>query len=155
MKLRRGDFALGLAAVVFAAGYLQGVARIPESLLSDAVGAAGMPRAVGWAMAVVGGLLCLHSLRSGRDAEEGTATDWRAHLRAMGLLALLVGYVVLAPWIGYTLSTGLLLAAAAAYAGAPRDRLLLLVPLAAAALFWLLFVQAFGIPMPAGALFGG
>ena len=63
--------------------------------------------------------------------------------------------MLLAPWLGYAAATGLLLAAGAAYAGVRRARELVLIPLIAALVFWLLFVQAFGIPMPAGVLLGG
>lgn len=154
MKLQRGDFALGLGAVVLAGAYLQVAGSIPESLLSDSVGAAGLPRAVGWTLGVVGALLCVRSLRApakSQDAGEG----WRPHLRAAGLLAILFGYVLLAPWLGYAVATGVLLAAGAAYAGARSARDLLLVPALAALVFWLLFVHAFGIPMPGSVLLGG
>jgi hypothetical protein len=154
MKLHRADLALGLASIAFAAGYLWLAGGIRESLLSDAVGAAGVPRAVGWAIAAVGVLLCVRSvLRPGAPAPAGPG--WRALLRALGLLAILYAYVALAPWLGYAVATGVLLAAVAAYAGAPRGRNLLLVPVLAAIVFWLLFVQAFGIPMPGSALLGG
>jgi putative tricarboxylic transport membrane protein len=156
MKLRGTDFALGVAAILLSAGYLFGASRIPDSLLSDAVGAAGLPNAVGWAMAVVGLLLCVRSLRRPAKAEP-VASDrehgHRRHLRALGLLAILAGYIVVAPWVGYAAATGLLVAAGAAHAGA-RGRNLVLIPIAAAVVFWLLFVVAFGIPMPGSALLG-
>jgi len=154
MRVRRGDFALGLGAIVMAAAYLRLADGIPESLLSDTVGAAGLPRAVGWALGCVGVLLCGRSLLHAAPAA-ATPAGWRPHLRALGLLAILFAYVLLAPWLGYAAATGLLLAAGAAYAGVRRARELVLIPLIAALVFWLLFVQAFGIPMPAGVLLGG
>jgi len=182
MRVRRGDLALGLAAVVLAAAWLRLAEGIPESLLSDTVGAAGLPRAVGWALALVGALLCGRSvLRSapaqgeaaqaetarretahgdtgrGETGQKGAAAraGWRAHLRALGLLAILCGYVVLAPWLGYAAATAALLAAGAAYAGAARGPMLAIVPVLGAIVFWLLFVHAFGIPMPGSVLLGG
>jgi len=154
MKFARGDFALGVAAMLLAGAWLAGANRIPESLLSDAVGAAGLPRAVGWCLGFVGLLLCLRSLRSGATATKEGEASLRPHLRAVGLLAILFGYVLIAPWLGYALATGLLVAAGAAYAGAPRGRYLVVIPLAAAVVFWLLFVFAFGIPMPGSPWFG-
>ncbi|GAB3763360.1 hypothetical protein GCM10028796_16710 [Ramlibacter monticola] len=154
MRVARGDLALGLAAIVLAAAWLGLAGRIPESLLSDTVGAAGLPRAVGWALGCVGVLLCVRSLLGAAPAKE-PGGGWRPHLRALGLLAILFGYVLLAPWLGYALATGLLLAAGAAYAGARRARELVLVPAIAALVFWLLFVHAFGIPMPGSVLLGG
>lgn len=155
MRVARGDLALGLAAIVLAAAWLVLAGRIPESLLSDTVGAAGLPRAVGWALGCVGVLLCVRSLLRAAPAKEDPGEGWRPHLRALGLLAILFGYVLLAPWLGYAPATGLLLAAGAAYAGARRARELLLVPALAALVFWLLFVHAFGIPMPGSVLLGG
>jgi hypothetical protein len=157
MSGRRSDLALGAAAIAFAGAYLHGTSGITESLLSDSIGAAGLPRAVGWAMGVVGALLCVRALAAARTHAPqagGEGRSWHPHLRALGLLAILAGYVVLAPWFGYAVATGLLVAASAWYAGAKRDRYLLVVPVAAAAVLWLLFVQAFGIPMPGAALLG-
>lgn len=155
MTVRRGDLALGIAAVAFAAAYLHAASGIGESLLSDTVGAAGVPRGVGWAIGAVGVLLCVRSLSSSRpQQDDGPGAGMRPHLRALGLLAILAGYVALAPFLGYAVTTGLLVAAGAWYAGAARTRYLLIVPAIAAFVFWLLFVQAFGISMPGGSLFG-
>lgn len=156
MIARRADFFLGLAAVVVALGYHQVAVRIPQSLLSDAVGADGVPRVLGWAMGILGALLCLRSL--GRApvpaGEEPTlAQKLQPHLRALGLLAILVAYLLLAPWLGYALATGLLVAASAAYAGAAPGRHLLLVAVVSGVAFWVLFVHVFGIAMPTGTLF--
>lgn len=160
MRIRRTDLALGLAAVLFAAAYLHGASGIAESLLSDSVGATGVPRAVGWAIGAVGVLLCVRSVFAA-PAQEPEAEDpgegarRRPHLRALGLLAILSGYVVLAPWFGYAVATGLLVAVSAWYAGAGLDRNLVVVPVGAAIVLWVLFVVAFGIPMPGAALLGG
>lgn len=153
----RADLALGLAATLLSALYLRLAGGIADSLLSDGVGAAGIPRAVGWTLGLAGLLLCVRSIVRGARAPTETARApqrVRPHLRAAGLLAILCGYVLLAPWLGYAAATGVLVAAGAWYAGAPRSRWLVLVPVAAAIVFWLLFVQAFGIPMPAGVLPG-
>jgi putative tricarboxylic transport membrane protein len=157
LRLRsRGDLGLGLGAIALAALVLHLAGRIPESLLSDSVGATGLPRAVAWALGIVGGLLCVRSLwRAEPRPQPSAGGGLRPHLRALGLLAILAGYVLVAPWLGYAASTGLLLAAGAAYAGAPSNRQLVLVPVLAAIVFWLLFVQAFGIPMPGSLLLGG
>src|SRR5689334_2775265 len=123
MKLvQRTDFFLGLGAVALAAGYLYVASGIQESLLSDAVGAGGVPRALGWAMAALGLLLCLRSLSfAPRDktqaavpTQDGTipARQRHPHLQALGLLAILAGYVVLAPYLGYGLAVAVLIAAA-------------------------------------------
>lgn len=160
MIVRRLDFALGIASVALSVAYLQFAGRISDSLLSDAVGAAGVPRALGWAAGVIGALLCLRSVRfapgasiAPADPDEQEAMRLGPHLRALGLLAILFGYVLLVPWLGYALTTGLLVAVAAAYSGAPVGRHLLLVSVCAGIVFWVMFVYAFGIAMPSGALF--
>lgn len=155
MTPRRVDLVLGIATLVLAVGYLEGAARIRESLLADSVGAAGLPRAVGWATVVVGALLCVRSVLAAPTVQGSGPIAWSAHARALGLIAILAAYVVLAPWLGYAVATGLLVAVAAAYAGAPRTRQLVVIPALAGLLFWLLFVAAFGIPMPGSALLGG
>ncbi|MEJ8839496.1 tripartite tricarboxylate transporter TctB family protein [Ramlibacter sp. AN1133] len=161
MRVQRGDLALGLGAIVLAAAWLRLAGGIAESLLSDAVGAAGLPRAVGWALGLVGVLLCVRSIMRAPRGDASTSTGtaaaagWRPHVRALGLLAILFGYVLAAPWLGYAVATGVLLAAGAAYAGVRRGRELVLVPVVAAFVFWLLFVHAFGIPMPGSVLLGG
>lgn len=160
MKLRRGDLVPGLAAILLSIGWLQLAGRIPDSLLSDSVGAAGLPRAVGWALGVVGVLLCVRAVQRAQPQGQPAAPQdprelLQPHLRALGLLAILFGSVLLAPWLGYAITTVLLVAAGAWYAGAPRNRYLAIVPLLAGLALWLLFVHAFGIAMPGGALFGG
>ena len=66
MSVRRqidgSDLLLGGIALVASAGYLYEASQIPESLLEDAVGAKGVPVAIGWAMAGLGSILCLRSV---------------------------------------------------------------------------------------------
>ena len=71
IRVAHGDFALGAGAVALASAYLAIAQTIPDSLLSDAVGAAGVPKLVGWAMLAVGALLCLRSVRFARTARCG------------------------------------------------------------------------------------
>lgn len=154
MIARRADFILGLVAVALAVGYYQVAVRIPQSLLADAVGADGLPRVLGWAMGFLGVLLCLRSLGRAPAGDEATlGQKLQPHLRALGLLAILVAYVLLAPWLGYALTTGLLVAGSALYAGAAPGRHLLLLAVLAGIGFWVLFVHVFGIAMPVGSLF--
>lgn len=154
MIARRGDFFLGLVAVVLAVGYHRVATRIPQSLLADAVGADGLPRVLGWAMGILGVLLCVRSLgRAPARDEAPLAPKLHPHLRALGLLAILVAYVLLAPWLGYAVTTGLLVAGSALYAGAAPGRHLLLLAVLAGIGFWVLFVHVFGIAMPVGSLF--
>lgn len=154
IRIERGDFALGAGAIALAAAYLAAARAIPDSLLADAVGAAGVPKVVGWATAAVGALLCLGSVRFESAREREHRVDWRPHLLALGLLGLLIAYVVLAPLLGYPLSIALLTGTVAWYAGATPGWRLCVISLASGAMFWLLFAAVFGLSMPTGALFG-
>lgn len=154
VRLERGDFALGAGAIALAAVYLVAARAIPDSLLADAVGAAGVPKLVGWTLAVVGALLCLRSVRFETAPRHAQRVDWRPHLLALGLFGLLVAYVVLAPLLGYPLSIALLTGTVAWYAGATFGWRLCAISLASGAVFWMLFADVFGLSMPTGALFG-
>lgn len=134
-----------LAAVVwFEAG------RIPRSLLSDEVGAGGFPRALAALLAVVAALVALRGWRARRvDAVESGASP-AEHARALGMVAIGFGAVLLGPVAGYVPTAFLLLAATAAYYGARLDRRLAAVSLAGAAGLWLLFAKGLNVAMPAG-----
>ena len=159
MILKRADFFLGLGAMALAAGWLYVATGIQESLLSDATGAAGVPKALGWLMAALGLLLCLRSVsftgtRPAAPAEADTSprAHARKHLQALVLLAMLIGYVVLAPYLGYVLAIAVLVAATAAYGGAAIDRKMLLISGAAGIGMWLVFDKLLSIPMPVSVL---
>jgi hypothetical protein len=164
VKLERTDFFLGLGAIVVSAGYLYVASGIEESMLSDATGAGGVPRVLGWVMAALGLLLCLRSVSfaapevtaSSTEAAtgDGAPTPWtrNPHVQALVLVGILAAYVVLAPYLGYMLATAVLLAAAAAYGGAPIDRNLLLIAAAGGIALWLSFAWALNIPMQTSVL---
>jgi putative tricarboxylic transport membrane protein len=163
VKVQRTDFSLGLGAIALAAAYLYVASGIQESMLSDSVGAGGIPRVLGWAMAVLGLVLCLRSVSFKADARNAGAppagsdvaaagSPWRPHLQALSLLAILVAYIVLSPYLGYLLSMAALLAAVAAYGGAAIDRNMLLISAAGGIALWLVFAKILGISMQASVL---
>ena len=139
---------LGLFALALAGVYFAGATTIQESLLADAVGADGVPRILAAATAFVGAALLLRGLARPRDA---ASEDLPAgHLaRAGGLLAILVAYLVLVPWIGYLPAIAGLLGAVSLYAGAKPGRSWALMTIGGALFFWLLFTRLLGISMPA------
>jgi hypothetical protein len=159
VKLQRTDFFLGLGAVVLSGVYLYVASGIEESMLSDATGAGGVPRVLGWMMAALGVLLCLRSVSftapapaasaapSGEAAVAASPWTLNPHVQALVLLGILVAYVALAPYLGYMVATALLLAAVAAYGGAPIGRNLLLISAAGGIALWLSFAWALSIPM--------
>lgn len=161
MKIARTDFCLGLGAIALSAGYLYVASGIQESLLSDAVGAGGVPRALGWVMAALGLLLCVRSVSFAAGPakaatpppqDSAAAPSRHPHLQALGLLGILIGYVVLAPYLGYAVAVAVLVAAVAAYGGAAIDRSLLLISAAGGLVLWLVFAKVLGISMQASVL---
>jgi putative tricarboxylic transport membrane protein len=144
----RGDVVLGLGSVAFAALYGTIAAQIPQSLLSDAVGATGFPNVLAIALALSGSLLILRAVK--RTSGRGEPVAWPAHVRAAGLLSILVAYIVLAPVAGYPLALAVLIGAVAAYAGARRPLSILVTSAAGGLLFWLAFAKLLGVAMPLG-----
>jgi putative tricarboxylic transport membrane protein len=161
-RIDGSDLTLGVLALTGSAGYLYETAQIPASLLEDAVGARGVPLAIGWVMAVLGAVLCVRGVVRGRvDAgapPEGTtffSTALRPHAQALGLLAILAMYVVLLPYAGYIASTVLLIVTVAWFSGATRSSYLLVIAIAGSVFLWLMFDPMLGISLPAGSWWDG
>jgi putative tricarboxylic transport membrane protein len=164
MKLEPVDFTLGIGAILAAGVYLALAARIPTSLLSDEVGASGLPNAVGWSLVAIGTLLAVRSVRFGAPARSGAAeaasvdtpagegSTMRPHWLALGLLGLMSLFIVVAPFLGYVASTSLMLGGVALFSGAPRNRILVVTALLGAVSLWLLFDRTLGIALPVGSL---
>ena len=157
------DLALGALALIASCGYLYEAGQIPESLLEDAVGARGVPWAIGWAMAALGAILCVRAfLRGGTDgagasvaSEPHTTIVQPPHMQALGLFAILATYIGLLPYAGYAVSTTLLIAAVAWFAGASRSYRLPIIAIAGSVFLWLMFDPMLGIPLPVGSWWEG
>ncbi|MBX7201237.1 MAG: tripartite tricarboxylate transporter TctB family protein [Rhodospirillaceae bacterium] len=145
------DAVLGLIALALAGAYYAGATQIQASLLSDAVGADGVPRVLAWGMAAVGAGLLLRGLVWRRKTEEDDETlPLRHHVRALALLGMLIAYLVLTPVLGYPVTVALLLGSVSWFAGARPGTALAATALLGAGFFWVMFTWALGIPMPAG-----
>jgi hypothetical protein len=160
------DRLLAVLAALFAASYVAAARGIEDSLLSDAVGAGGVPQGVGIAMLMAAVALFAKSWRCERgaaaasvqaegDGAAGPLGRREVALRTGGLVALLLGYALVLPWLGYPLSVSLLVAAVGRLAGAPPKAPLWLFAAASGPLLWLLFDRALQVRMPAGQLWGG
>lgn len=133
--------ALGLA---FAGAYWAAARELPKSLLSDAVGADGVPKALALLLAIFSILIALRALLQKRRSPE----ERQDHVRALGIAALGFIYVAIAPLLGFLVSSTLLAGAAALYYGAPRSAGTLAFAAGSAGLLWLLFGYMLGIPLP-------
>jgi hypothetical protein len=157
-----GDLALGLGAIALAGGYWAVALDIPDSLLSDAVGARGFPAALATGLAASGALLAARDLvrrPAAAASSESEAMEPSTRLNRTAnagiIVLLLIAYVMLTPFIGYPAGVALLVGATAAFAGARGVRTLLVTSVLAGLIFWVMFAKVLGISMPAGTLFGG
>jgi hypothetical protein len=143
------DAVLGAAGLAAAAAYWRAADLLPVSLLADEVGADGVPKALALAL----GLLSLLVLARGlalRPAAAGGGAGAGPHLWAAAIVGLGAFYALAAPWLGYVLALGCLIAATAILFGMRPHPRLALVAAGGAIFFWGLFAKFLGITMPAG-----
>jgi putative tricarboxylic transport membrane protein len=160
------DRLLAVLTAVFAGSLIAGARNLEDSLLSDAVGAGGVPQGVGIVMALAAVALFAKSFFGGagraatvepqdktRGERDGkTPSGWGAAKRTVGLVAILAAYGLLLPWLGYPLSIGLLVLASGWLAGAPFKAPLLMCAVAAGPVLWAIFDWALRVRMPVGSL---
>ncbi|MGI9510399.1 MAG: tripartite tricarboxylate transporter TctB family protein [Geminicoccaceae bacterium] len=156
------DVWIGLVMMLVAVVYWLEADKIRISPLDGPVGASGLPKALAYALGVLAVILIAKSI-IGRLAERSRAVPadaednplaFRPHLRAIGLLAIGVGYLLLVPWFGYTITIAGLLLAVSLYIGAAFTPRTLLIAVIGGVFYYLLFVQFLGIPLPAGKILG-
>ena len=148
---RARDLACAALGWAIAAAVWIGASRLQRSLLSDDFGADGMPRGLAIALAVVSTLIGVRALwkpKPGTDPGTDEPGSVLAHARALGVVALGFGYVLLAPWSGYLPAAFLLLAAATLYYGARPSVTLFAVSAAGAFTLWWVFAKLLRISMP-------
>ncbi len=148
--------------IVLAAAYWLGADAIPKSSLGGLVGADGLPKLLAVALGLLSAGLALQTLvemrkrrRTGAASATGTAAssevgDVAGHLRALGVIAIGVGFLVALPVLGYALSVALLLVAVATYSGKAFGLGTVVFGVAGAAFFYVLFVLGLDVPLPAG-----
>lgn len=169
------NLSASIFGLLLSSAYIWQARLIEDSLLSDEVGAGGVPAGVGILMLIASAALLLKTLwarslaaqaLSARAGEGDAPQDATAqssdrfthpHRMALGLLAILAGYVVLLPWAGYIVSMGLLAAAVALFAGARMAPVLVAFSVSMGPVLWFLFEYLLQVRLPAGAwssLFG-
>jgi len=154
------DLAGGIALLALAGGYFWSTETIPNSMLDDAFGPRGLPVVLSGLLALLALILIVRSLIGMRTpvadtiANDEEEVDHESSLpRALGLLAIGFGYVLLLPVLGYPLTIALMIAAIAFYEGAPRDWKIPATAAFGGLLFWLLFDKFLGVGQPAGLFF--
>jgi hypothetical protein len=149
------DLASGIGVLLLSALVYYGASGIGSSYMADPVGPAGLPKLLAM---VLGGLAVLLIGKSSlellkarrRASAEVSERPWRPHLPAAGMLAIGVGYVLLAEVVGYVVGIALVILATALYQGAARGWRAPAIAVGGALSFWLLFVFVLHIGQPEG-----
>jgi hypothetical protein len=143
------DLMFGAFCLALAIGYYLMAAAIPESALSDTVGAQGLPQTYAIVLAVLSLMLIARSIAGARIELPG-ATHRLPGLRIAGMLGIGILYLVAVPWLGYVLALTGLIAATTYYQGGGLNWRVAVVALSGALFFWVLFVAVLGIAHPPG-----
>ena len=157
------DAWIGVVFLAFAVVYWIAADGIRISALDGPVTAAGVPKSLAYALGGLAVLLILRGFALKRmaagkpaqpaakePAEEEASSSLHQHLRALGMLGLGVGYLLVVPYLGYTLSIIGLMLAAALYIGARCGIKTAAIAAIGGVFFYLLFVQFLHIPLPPG-----
>lgn len=158
------DSWVGVVFLAFAVVYWIAADGIRISPLDGPVTAAGLPKSLAYALGVLAVLLIVRSVAVKRLAagpvvrptpadkasEEDELGNVRLHLRAAGMLGLGAAYLLVVPYLGYTLSILSLMLAVALYAGARFSAKTAAIAAVGGVFFYLFFVQLLNIPLPPG-----
>ena len=143
------DLVFGAGCLALAAGYYRMAAAIPESALSDTVGAQGLPKTYAVVLAGLSSVLIVKSI--GQAKARATADKHASPiLRVAGMLLIGILYLAAVPWLGYILALTGLIAATTYYQGGGLNARVVAVALSGALFFWVLFVAVLGIAHPPG-----
>ncbi|HVI88739.1 MAG TPA: tripartite tricarboxylate transporter TctB family protein [Dongiaceae bacterium] len=153
------DLVSGCILLVFSIVYYLAASAIPISLLADSVGAQGLPKSYGIALGILSALLIAQALYArwrgapvvdAANAAVARRRDKAGALRAAGMLAIGIGYVLLLPWLGYALCLALLIATTVWYQERHYRHKVWPLAIGGAVVFWLIFVQLLQIAEPSG-----
>lgn len=138
------DLACAALGLALAGAYWAAARELPASMLSDAVGADGVPRGLALLLAFLSVLIAVRALLKRSKSTEARQN----HARALGIAALGFLYIAIAPLAGYLVTSTLLAGTAALYYGAPRNVDTVAFATGSAALLWLVFGRVLGIALP-------
>jgi putative tricarboxylic transport membrane protein len=150
------DAAVAVGLIGIAGLYWLGADQIKVSRLEGIIGAQAVPKSLAVCLAILSALLIAQDLWRGRrtagavGVEADEASGPYAHLRALGMLLIGVGYLALVATIGYVPAVALLVVATALYLGESWSVRLAVVALGLALLYYVIFVRLLGIPLPPG-----
>ena len=148
------DLVFGCGMLALSGAYYLLATTIPYSLLDDAIGPQGLPKAYALLLAALSILQIIRALARRPSVAAVPAAprsgQLRALWRAIGMLMIGVAYLVVVPWLGYVASIAGLIFVTILYQNSSGRRRAAAVAVSGALFFWLLFVQLLGIAQPAG-----
>jgi putative tricarboxylic transport membrane protein len=154
----------GVATIAIGGAYLAMAFTIRASALSDSVGPAGFPKLLAWIAIGLGAILCGQAFLALRARPAGVPAPAAPHaptegrgsldglLRAGGMLAIGIGYLLIVRYLGYIASIALLIVASALYLGTPFSWRVIAIGIAGAVVYYIVFDLILGIPQPTGLL---
>jgi hypothetical protein len=145
------DTGIGLGLLLLAGLYWLGAGQIKVSRLEGIVGAQAVPKGLAVSLALLSVVLLVQDRLRARPAagpDEGGGRE--GGRRALGMLLIGAGYLLVIGTLGYLPAVALLILATARYVGRPWSLELVAVAAGGAVLYWLVFVRLLGIPLPAG-----
>ncbi|MEV4641970.1 tripartite tricarboxylate transporter TctB family protein [Actinoplanes sp. NPDC049548] len=140
--------ALGVVMMIGAVVVLVDAAGLRPS--DEVVGPAVAPTAVGILLGVLGALLVLQAGRHLRTATAPQELPHRRLLRLAAMVALLVAFAVVLPFVGYVVASALLFTGAALLLGAPHPARTAAYGWTLAGVVFLVFDRLIGLALPAG-----
>jgi hypothetical protein len=150
------DLASAVTLLAVAVAYYAFARDLDATALADEVGPAGLPLVYAGLLALLAILLAADTFTArfrARSTATATAGDeprpGRRLRRAAGVLAIGVGYLVVAPVIGYPFAVALAIAVTALHEGERPSLRLALVACGGAAALYVLFEVLLGVAMPA------
>ena len=150
------DLAAAAALLVLAGAYGVATRTIETSSLSDAVGERGLPNILTVLLVLVALAIAGKALIERRRPEKASDDEEERApvLRALGFLAIGIGYIVIAPIVGYGVGIALLIAAVALYEGIAWSWRVAAVAAGGGLVFYLGFVALLGVEQPISILIG-
>ena len=153
--MRNRDLVFGSATLALAAVYYALTVTIPQSDLADPIGPQGLPKTYAVVLAALSIFLIARSIRRPANPEptnhEPRIPNPESRIpRVAGMLLIGVAYIVVLPWLGYLLSVAALIAVTTYFQGGSINRRSILVAIAGALCFWVLFIWLLRIQYPAG-----
>ncbi|WP_261165505.1 tripartite tricarboxylate transporter TctB family protein [Microbacterium sp. Marseille-Q6965] len=150
------SFIVGVVMAVAGVVVIVDALRLPPT--TDPLGPAAFPLVIGSVLVLLGVALLATNARFAtvlvRSRRSGLAHEALlprgAALRALGLIAALIGFAVLLPFVGFFVAAVALYAAAALLIGAPRGWHLLVTGVLIAGFVVLIFDRLIGLTLPAG-----